>query len=138
MNASRFLYRSRQFWQALSTGPSQEDVELVSSVLTDPQLELFLGMQASEQTHSIQVFNELRNQGEKNPDLLAAALLHDVGKTRAPLRIWERVMIVIVGAVCENCLHKWAGGGHSLSLSSILLGAQTWLPNAAHRRWLCH
>ena len=107
MNASRFLYRSRQFWQSLSAGPSRGDLERVSSVLTDPQLELFQGMQASEQTHSIQVFNELRNQGEKNPDLLAAALLHDVGKTRAPLRIWERVMIVIVGAVCENCLHKW-------------------------------
>jgi hypothetical protein len=107
MNASRFLYRSRQFWQALSTGPSQGDVELVSSVLTDPQLELFQGMQASEQIHSIQVFHDLRNQGEENPDLLTAALLHDVGKTRAPLRIWERVMIVIVRAICSGCIHKW-------------------------------
>ncbi|MBK5107702.1 MAG: HD domain-containing protein [Anaerolineales bacterium] len=107
MNASRFLYRSRQFWQALSSGPSQGDVELVSSVLTDPQIELFQCMQASEQIHSIQVFHELRYQGEKNPDLLAAALLHDVGKTRSPLRIWERAIIVIVGAVCESCVHKW-------------------------------
>ena len=113
MNASRFLYRSRQFWQAISSGPSQGDVELVSSVLSEPQLELFQCMQASEQIHSIQVFHELRNQAEINPDLLAAALLHDVGKTRAPLRIWERVIIVIVGAMCENCVHKWGRGNNT-------------------------
>jgi putative nucleotidyltransferase with HDIG domain len=119
MNASRFLYRSRQFWQAISTSPSQGDVELISSFLTDPQLELFLCMQASEQNHSIQVFNELRDQGQENPDLLAAALLHDVGKTRAPLRIWDRVIIVIVGAVCESCVHKWGRDKNILPESGL-------------------
>ena len=107
MNASRFLYRSRQFWQAISTGPSQGEVESVRSFLTEPQVELFLRMQNSEQAHSIQVFNELRNQGQENPDLLTAALLHDVGKTRAPLRVWERVMIVVMRAICADCIHKW-------------------------------
>jgi hypothetical protein len=82
-------------------------VELVNSVLTEVQVELFLRMQTSEQVHSIQAFDELRNQEEENPDLLTAALLHDVGKIRAPLRIWERVMIVIVRAFCEDCTHKW-------------------------------
>ena len=40
-----------------------------------------------------------REQGEENPDLLTAALLHDSGKTRTPLRIWERVVVVIVNAI---------------------------------------
>jgi hypothetical protein len=107
MNSSRILYRSRQFWRAISTGPSQGDIDLVSSLLSDPQIELFQRMQPGEQTHSIQVLNELRDRGEENPDLLTAALLHDSGKTRTPLRVWERVLIVIARAVCENCVHKW-------------------------------
>lgn len=110
MNASRILYRSRQFWHAISSRSSQQDMELVNSVLTDPQVELFQRMQASEQAHSLIVLNELKEQGEENPDLLTAALLHDVGKIRAPLRIWERVMIVIVHAICEDCIHKWGSG----------------------------
>ena len=107
MNASRFLYRSRQFWHAISTRTSPQDVALIKSVLTDPQIELFQRMQPSEQAHSLVVLKELLQRGEQNPDLLVAALLHDVGKSRAPLRIWERVMIVFVGAVCKGCLQKW-------------------------------
>ncbi|MFP3854524.1 MAG: HD domain-containing protein, partial [Anaerolineales bacterium] len=33
------------------------------------------------------------------PSLLAAALLHDVGKSRHPLRRWERVLIVLAQAL---------------------------------------
>lgn len=113
MNASRFLYRSRQFWHAISNRTSQQDVELIKSVLTDPQIELFQRMQPSEQAHSLVVLNALLQQGEQNPDLLVAALLHDVGKSRAPLRIWERVMIVVVGAVCKGCLQKWGKMEHT-------------------------
>jgi hypothetical protein len=82
-------------------------MELVTSVLTDSQVELFQRMQTSDQAHSVMVQNELRKDGEENPDLLTAALLHDVGKTRAPLGIWERVMIVIVGTICRDCTHEW-------------------------------
>jgi putative nucleotidyltransferase with HDIG domain len=113
MNSSRILYRSRQFWRAISTGPSQGEIDLVSSILTDTQIELFLRMQPSEQAHSIQVMNALRDQGEENPDLLTAALLHDIGKTCTPLRVWERVLIVIVRAVCENCVHKWGSSNEA-------------------------
>jgi hypothetical protein len=107
MNASRFLYRSRQFWHAISSRSSHQEMDLVNSVLTSSQVELFQRMQASEQVHSLLVLNELKNQDEENADLLTAALLHDVGKTRAPLRIWERVMIVIVRVICSGCIRKW-------------------------------
>jgi len=107
MNASRFLYRSRQFWLAISTRSSQQDMELLTSILSPAQVELFQRMQKSEQIHSLVVLNELRDGGEDNADLLTAALLHDVGKTRAPLRIWERVLIVVVRAFCHDCVQKW-------------------------------
>ena len=107
MNTSRLLYRTRQFWQAISPRSSQVDFELVSSILSPSQLALFQQMQASEQAHSQRVLRELITQGETNKDLQIAALLHDVGKIQAPLRLWERVLIVLVKSICPGCVHKW-------------------------------
>jgi len=107
MSNSRLLYRSRQFWQAISTRSSGEDLELASSLLTQSQFELFQQMHKSEQAHSLRVLREVKNQGGVNTDLQTAALLHDVGKIRAPLRVWERVLVVVVRAFCPDCVHRW-------------------------------
>ena len=109
-------------------------MEDVNSVLTDNQVELFQRMQTSEQVHSIQVFDELRKQAEENPDLLTAALLHDVGKTRAPLRVWERVMIVIVKAVCRDCSRKW-GGAKDVDPESQLGWRRAFIVAEQHPAW---
>lgn len=107
MSNSRLVYRTRQFWQAISTGSSREDVELAAAVLNPSQLKLFRQMQKSEQTHSLRILNKLRSQGEENIDLQIAALLHDVGKIKLPLRTWERVLIVLVRALCPYCVKEW-------------------------------
>lgn len=116
MSNSRLVYRTRQFWQAISTDSSREDIELASTILTPSQFELFQQMHKSEQAHSLRVLKELRDQGELDTDLQIAALLHDVGKIRAPLRLWERVMVVVVRAFCPYCVQKWGSpnGGDSL------------------------
>jgi hypothetical protein len=36
-----------------------------------------------------------------------AALLHDVGKTRYPLHLWERIWIVLVQSVYPGCVARW-------------------------------
>jgi predicted hydrolase (HD superfamily) len=113
MNTSRLVYRSRQFWQAISTGSSHEDTELAATILTPPQLELFQQMHRSEQAHSLRVLKELRRQGEDNSDLEIAALLHDVGKIRTPLRLWERVLVVLVRKICPNCVKKWGAASEN-------------------------
>jgi len=110
MNAARLLYRTRQFWQALKSPPALEDFELIQSILTPPQLGLFRQMQASEQAHSLRVLRALITQGETQGDLLVAALLHDVGKSRVRLRLWERVAIVLVKALCPGCVKRWGEG----------------------------
>lgn len=107
MNASRFLYRTRQFWQAIKPRSSNQGAEQLTTVLTPAQIRLFQRMQKSEQAHSLEMLNELIQQGEGDADLLAAALLHDVGKIRAPLRVWERVLVVITRAICPDCVRKW-------------------------------
>ena len=95
MNPGRLFYRTHQFWQALSVRPTQGELEQALSLLAPAQKVLFLRLQPSEQAHSLRVLRRLVEQGESHPDLLAAALLHDVGKIRFPLRLWERVWIVL-------------------------------------------
>ena len=131
MNTSRLLYRTRQFWQAISTRSSQVDLELISSILTPSQVSLFNQMQANEQAHSLRVFRKLTSQEEQNTDLLVAALLHDVGKIRAPLRLWERVLIVFVRVGCPGCIHKW---GSALSEGSPGW-RRTFIVAEQHPRW---
>jgi hypothetical protein len=119
MNTSRLLYRSRQFWQAITTRSSRDDMDLVSSILSPPQVELFHLMQKSEQVHSLRILKELRYRGDEHLDLLTAALLHDVGKVKAPLRLWERVLIVIVKALCPDCVKKWGSAPIEDSLTEF-------------------
>ena len=91
----RVLYRAGQLWQALTATPAIEDLHRASEVLSPQLMALFLNQPAREQVHSLRVFMRLRVDGVKSSDLLAAALLHDVGKGRYPLKIWERVLVVI-------------------------------------------
>jgi len=74
-------------------------------------MELFLRQQPAEQAHSLEVFFQLIEQGEDSPDLLAAALLHDAGKSRFPLRLWERAEVVIGKALFPAWVEKWGESG---------------------------
>ncbi|MBT3391676.1 MAG: HD domain-containing protein [Chloroflexi bacterium] len=94
MNGIR--YRTRQFWFAFSAAPlTQHQKQSASELLTPAQMTLFSRLQASEQRHSLRVLQTLQQEGHTNPDLLIAALLHDIGKIRYPLCLWERVFVVL-------------------------------------------
>jgi hypothetical protein len=111
MSAANILYRARQFFLALSaTAPTSEGLEKARSVLTEGQMAAFERLQPSEQAHSLAVLGTLLEQGENNPDLLVAALLHDVGKVCHPLRLWERVVIVISKTVFPRRVKQWGVG----------------------------
>lgn len=71
---------------------------------------LFDQFSLSDQQHSYQVLRTLQLYGQTNPDLLTAALLHDVGKTRAPLSIWERSLIVVAQAFLPQKTAVWGQG----------------------------
>lgn len=111
MISEKVRYRVRQFWQTLVPGKiSPESLIQVKQILPDAQFKLFAMMQPSEQAHSLRVYNMLTAQGEVNVDLLTAALLHDVGKTRYPLRTWERVLIVLANAFIPELSKRWGSG----------------------------
>jgi len=106
----RVSYRVRQFWRALTATPGPEDLYQARQVLSNDLWALFQRLQASEQAHSLWIFRRLLEQNEADPDLLAAALLHDVGKSRLPLRLWERVAIVVGKKFCPGKATRWGRG----------------------------
>lgn len=88
-------HRVWQFWNALIAKPDNSDFALVERILPAELRVLFYQMTRDEQAHSIRVCRTLIAEGESEPDLLAAALLHDIGKTTYPLKLWERIWIVL-------------------------------------------
>jgi hypothetical protein len=104
------LYRVRQFRRALSDRPGKEDLEQVESVLTPPLFDLFTRMLPFEQAHAIRVMEDMAARGYDHPDVLTAALLHDVGKMKVPLRPWERAMAVLVKRLFPGLFNRWGQG----------------------------
>ena len=124
MTAARIFYRTRQFWSALWVRPVPADFTLTSRALTPALMALFLKMQPSEQSHSLGVLQKLVEQGENHPDLWVAALLHDVGKSRYPLHVWERVVIVLGKALFPARVKDW--GSDSPGAEEARTGPQAW------------
>ncbi len=97
--------------------------------LLSPELfALFSQLLPFEQAHALRVFEGIRSEGHTQPDLLAAALLHDVGKSRYPLRPWQRAVSVLLKQfspetyqrIGEMTLNSWR--------AAIVVAAQ-------HPRW---
>ena len=111
MSLSQVWYRTRQFWLAWRAEPPfDSELTAARSVLTTEQMNLFLLLQPSEQIHALRVLQTIQLQGESDPDLQTAALLHDIGKARAPLKLWERVVIVLGKRFFPRRAWSWGQG----------------------------
>jgi hypothetical protein len=106
---SRLAYRTHQFRNSLFSSNDEIPSEVLHDYLTSAQFKLFQQMQPSEQAHAYKIFKHLKNTGRTNPDLLCAALLHDVGKILHPLSIYERVLIVLGRGLFPKATRRWAG-----------------------------
>jgi len=102
------VYRVGQFFRALVAWVPKGEHGLLSEYLTPPQAELFLRMPRCDQRHGLDVFRALRGKQHHDHDLLAAALLHDVGKSDGRLRLWHRVLIVLIEALMPQLLERLA------------------------------
>ncbi len=103
----RMLYRVNQFWQALFTNTDTEAYSQAQQLLTPAQWELFDALQPAERSHALAMYRKLLEQGETQPDLLIASLLHDVGKLRYRLNPLERAMIVLAKALLPHQVPRW-------------------------------
>ena len=104
--AGRWAYRVRQFNKVWAGGISLAERAEAATVLASPLLPLYLGMRPEAQRHAFDVYAALRREGWDDPDLLAAALLHDVGKGR--LHVLHRAAWVLAGALSAGVRQRLA------------------------------
>lgn len=104
-------YRLRQLRENLTAGPLTADARVdVAAYLSPPEQALFYRLTQADQWHSYRVFRTLLDAGYNHDDLLAAALLHDIGKILSPLSPVDRTLIVVVGALFPARAERWGQG----------------------------
>lgn len=87
-------HRLRQFRQAARL-PTARDYDLARALLPPPLLALFEAQHPRDIVHAAATANWLRGRGHNDPNLLSAALLHDVGKGEQRRR--DRAGYVLLG-----------------------------------------
>lgn len=111
----RIRYRVSQFTMSLWPRVAEDERAILALWLPPRAAELFFTMGRRDQRHSLNVYYTLRSAGYDQPDLLAAALLHDVGKSAhrdrgRRLRLWHRVAIVLLAAFAPRQLDRLSAG----------------------------
>lgn len=78
----------------------------VARWLPPEALPLFQSMSPADQRHSLRVCQGLQARGCQDEDMLAAALLHDVGKAGGRVPFWTRPAIVLGKKLAPRLLER--------------------------------
>jgi hypothetical protein len=108
------LHLARRFFGALDPrGPSETDEAWVAEQLGEGEQELWARMSGPDRRHALGVARAVAATPEgQQPWVVAAALLHDVGKVDSQLSTVARVPATVLGLVARERL---AGGSHRLA-----------------------
>lgn len=106
-----FAHLARRFFGSLRPGgPSTDDQLWVDGILRDGEAALWRRMSAPDRRHAAGVAREVQRAlgHEARAEVLAAALLHDVGKVESGLRTYGRVIATLSGKVAgPEMAHTW-------------------------------
>ncbi len=108
MHLQTLAYRLWQVRQHLGRSKQLSTVDEAEAIcwLTPAARALFKTMSLADQQHSLRVCRGLQSRGCTEPDMLAAALLHDVGKAQGRVPFWTRPTIVLGKALMPGLLQR--------------------------------
>ena len=115
--ARRVLYRIRQFFLAVTSRLTDDDLAFVRNHLTIPEMALFELLPRDEQKHSIAIARKMLSLAHGSAlkhdkrVLAKAGLLHDVGKSAVKLGITDRAMLVVLRRMIRPVYDKLAEKG---------------------------
>ncbi|GAB6180745.1 HD domain-containing protein [Desulfotomaculum defluvii] len=102
------INRVKQFWFAIFSRMSKDDIRFIQKYLDKKEQSLFWQMDRPTQTHCVRVAKTCLLLSSDNHDsinrtlLIKAALLHDIGKPAKVIRTIDRVFIVLLGALVSK------------------------------------
>jgi len=99
--------RVRQFFTHVRARVSVDEEADARAVLSPAALDLYAAMPVADRRHALDVLARLRQSGVTDADVLTAALLHDAAKG-SRLRLWHRVLVVLLEAVAPGRLERLA------------------------------
>ena len=101
------MHRVAQFIGYLTARVDPAEEARARSLLPGPSWPIFAAMPIADRRHALDVAARLLAAGQADPDLLAAALLHDAAKGRR-LHLRHRVAGVLLQAVAPSALVRLA------------------------------
>ena len=122
-------YRVGQFVRALRPRVCEDEVRAAIECLNLEARDLFKRQEIQDQRHAVAVYRALLGRSHTDPDLLAAALLHDTGKAAAPCPPSARAAAVLMGRYSPRLLARLS------NLEQFSMGGRNRLPG--WRRALC-
>ncbi len=89
-------YRLQQGVRGLLSRFQKVDDGPAKAYLAPDAASLYARMDNADRAHCLRVFVWLQSQGQDDPDLLTAALLHDAGKSATQIGVWRRSTKVLL------------------------------------------
>lgn len=122
--------RLSQGFRALLAFAIQPELALAQRYLNKRELAAFQKMSRADQLHSLNVLRALLRMDPMAPEgLLKAALLHDVGKSRHHLAVWQKSLAVLMTRVAPGLCHRLSQG------EAITLWRAPHIVSRHHARW---
>lgn len=101
------MHRVGQFIGHLTARVEPAEVARARKLLPETAWPLFAAMPTADRRHALDVAGRLVALGQTDPDLLAAAMLHDAAKGHR-MRLWHRVVGVLLAATAPRALARLA------------------------------
>ena len=136
------FYRVQQFIHTIFPHIASSEITWALQNLPTEACPLFLKQSRSEQRHALDVAQSLMNEKStltlsSFENLLIAALLHDCGKSKVPIRLWHRVFIVLMQKM-PHSIWSYLERGDSVFATPLKTASQhaLWGGNLAKRAGL--